>query len=77
MISLNFVSTLSVFFRNAIVYYTTKEEAEIGCKQAAEKEIKGRALKVRMTCAEPKTGSETAKKGKLISKVLRVYSNRN
>ncbi|VUZ45038.1 unnamed protein product [Hymenolepis diminuta] len=50
------------FSGNAVVYYNTKEEAEIGSKQAAGKEIKGRAIKVKMTCAEPKTESETAKK---------------
>ncbi|VDN98143.1 unnamed protein product [Rodentolepis nana] len=46
---------------NAIVYYPTKEEAEAGAKQAADKEVKGRAIKVKMTSAESKTESENSK----------------
>lgn len=49
------------FNGNAIVYYHTKEEAEVGAKQAADKEVKGRTIKVKMTSAELKTESETSK----------------
>nr|CDS31960.1 nucleolin [Hymenolepis microstoma] len=47
------------FNGNAIVYYPTKEEAEVEAKQAADKEIKGRAIKVKMTSAELKDKKES------------------
>lgn len=48
------------FNGSAIVYYPTKEEAEVGAKQATNKEVKGRAIKVKMTSSERTTESETS-----------------